>query len=171
MYAIVSGGFVRGGLAQLELQTGQIALVGDTGITLAALCCDAKGDLYTISEAGNLYRLNRLTAEATLVGNTGVTAKYEQCMHYDLNTGNVYWAQVDENRSSSLRLVSLDDGTSTSLGRIGLAGAMMTAMYTLPSQEPAVPRQTAPERVQLPGAEYGLQIGKTESPICCGVAL
>ena len=45
MYAIVSGGFVRGGLAQLELQTGQIALVGDTGITLAALCCDAKGEL------------------------------------------------------------------------------------------------------------------------------
>lgn len=162
MYAIVSGGFVRGGLAQLELQTGQIALVGDTGITLAALCCDAKGDLYTISEAGNLYRLNRLTAEATLVGNTGVTAKYEQCMHYDLNTGNVYWAQVDENRSSSLRLVSLDDGTSTSLGRIGLAGAMMTAMYTLPSQEPAVPRQTAPERVQLPERNT-VAVGKTKA--------
>ena len=38
----------------------------------------------------------------------------------------------------------------------------MTAMYTLPSQEPAVPRQTAPERVQLPERNT-VAVGKTKA--------
>ena len=140
LYAIAEDGALAGAVAVVDPETGAVTIVGDTGKALAALTVDAEGNMYAISEDGNLYLVNKDTAELTLVGSVGVAvgAMY-QSMHYDLNTGNTYWAHVAPDQTSSLRLVDLETGATSSLGTICPSGAMISAMYTVPGDEPTEP--------------------------------
>lgn len=149
MYTLITGGIYKGALAQLDLKTGQIVPVSDTDLEMMTLCATPEGKIYGIDQKGDLYQLDKTTAEATLIGNTGVTAHYAQSMCYDYNTGNVYWSQVDADSRSSLRLVDLDTGVTTSLGLVGPYGAAVTAMFAVPSAEPKLPQTVAPTGVSL----------------------
>ena len=162
MFCIVEGGTVAGALAQFDLSTGDLAIVADTGIRMVAMTCDNKGDIYSISSDGDLYRLNKETAEPTLIGNTGATAFYYQSMHYDYNTGNVYWTQAAEDSSSGLRLVDLSNGASTNLGPIGQSGVMMSCLFTVPEHEPSVPASVTPTGLTLPKKSI-VTAGKTQT--------
>ena len=135
MYALVQGGGYTGAIAQVDLTTGAVVVLAETGVSGQAMCCNAEGVLYVVDANGDLWSVNGYTGEASFVGNTGVKAHYYQSMHYDLNTGNVYWSQVSPDNSSSLRLVDLENGTTTSLGLIGPTGAMVSALYTVPAEE------------------------------------
>ncbi|MBQ4566338.1 MAG: S8 family serine peptidase, partial [Oscillospiraceae bacterium] len=97
MYAVVHGGNVKGALAQVDMTTGEVYLVGDSGITMATVTVDAEGTVYAISQDGDLYTMDKTTGEATFIGKTGAIADIFQSMHYDHNTGNIYWAQADSN--------------------------------------------------------------------------
>lgn len=149
MYTLITGGIYKGALAQLDLKTGQIVPVADTDLEMVTLCATPEGKIYGIDDKGDLYQIEKNTAAATLIGNTGVTAHYAQSMCYDYNTGNVYWSQVDADSRSSLRLVDLDTGVTTSLGMVGPYGAAVTAMFTVPNTEPKLPETVAPEGVAL----------------------
>lgn len=163
LYAIAKGGTVRGALAQVDVKTGHVALVGNSGLTLAAMTIDGEGRIYTIAEDGYLYQLDRTTGEATQIGHTGVkSVGLFQSMHYDHNSGNTYWAQIGKDRSNSLRLVDITTGVTTSLGQVGPNGAQMSALFTVPQAAPALPEIVEPTGVSLE-EQNTVSVGKTVS--------
>lgn len=147
LYAIAEGGIVIGAVAQVNPETGEVTIVADTGKTFAAMTIDGNGQMYGIGEDDILYAIDKETGALTLVGYTGADAgALFQSMHYDLETGNTYWAQVADNgANSSLRLVDLTTGSSTKLGTITPAGCEIVALYTVPSNEPTEPDEETVE--------------------------
>ncbi|MGM9641413.1 MAG: S8 family serine peptidase [Faecousia sp.] len=150
MYAIVEGGTVVGALAQMNLETGEMVLVGDTGEKLATLACDRKGILYTVAENSNLCTIDKETCTLSVVGSTGYSARYIQSMHYDLNSDNVYWAQIADENSHGLLMLDLETARASRLGDISAMGAEVSCLYTVPEKEPAVPEKLAPNGVRIP---------------------
>ncbi len=148
MLAMVEGGTCKGALAQVDLDSGEVYLVGDSGISMIAMTVDAKGTVYAISADGNLYSIDKTNGEATLIGSTGSSGDIFQSMHYDHNSGNTYWAQSDSSYSSSLRLIDLANGSSTNLGIIA-GGAQLAAMYTIPKEVPTCPETVVPTGIAL----------------------
>ncbi len=147
LYAIAQGGTLVGAVVQMDMETGEVTVIGDTGVTLAAMTVAADGQMYAIGEDDYLYAIDKKTGEIDKkIGHTGVdAAALYQSMHYDLNTGNTYWAQVAGDQTSSLRLVDLETGVTSGLGSISPAGAMLTMMYTIPENEPTEPNGPAQE--------------------------
>lgn len=140
LYAIAEGSTVTSAVAQVNTETGEVTIVSDTGKDFAAMTITADGKMYGISEDGNLYLIDKDTGATTLVGSVGVDVGATfQSMHYDLNSGNTYWAQVADDQTSSLRIVNLLDGSTTNLGTISPSGAMIGAMYTVPENEATEP--------------------------------
>ena len=148
LYAVAEGGVYRGALAQVDIQTGEVYIIGDSGISMCAMTVDAKGTVYAIGEDGGLYSLDKATGAATLIGSTGVRGDVFQSMHYDLNTGNTYWAQACSDYTGALYLVDLETGSATNLGAIG-GGSEVAALYTVPKQAPAIPETIEPTSVAL----------------------
>ena len=146
LYAIAQGGELTGAVVQMDLETGAMTIIGDTGIRYVAMTIDAEGQMYAIGEDDYLYAIDKHTAKATKIGYTGVDAgALYQSMHYDLDTGNVYWAQIAGDQTSSLRLVDLKTGITCGIGTISPVGAMMTALFTVPENEPVVPGEEVKE--------------------------
>ena len=144
LYAIAQGGTLTGAVVQLDMETGELTIIGETGKKFVAMTIDAEGQMYGISEDDYLYAINKYTGELTTIGYTGVdAAALYQSMHYDLDTGNVYWAQIAGDQTSSLRLVDLKTGITCGIGTISPIGAMMTCLYTIPENEPTEPNGAA----------------------------
>ena len=146
LYAIAQGGELTGAVVQMDMETGELTVIAETGVRFAAMTIDAEGQMYGISEDDYLYAINKYTGAVEKIGHTGVdAAALYMSMHYDLDTGNVYWAQVAADQTSSLRLVDLKTGATTGLGSICPTGAMMTMLYTIPKDEPTEPTGPAKE--------------------------
>lgn len=146
MYGVAEGGNVDGSLCQINLTTGEVTLLGDTGRGMATLTCDADGQLYTITSSGDLCKIDKYTSEFTLIKHVTSDASGYQSMHYDHVTGNTYWG------SASLALVDLETGDVSTLGYIGGTYMLVGCVFTQPSQEvePKVPETTAVTGVSLP---------------------
>lgn len=161
MYAIAEGATVDGALVQVDLETGEMILMGDSGLKLSAMTVDGQGRVFAIGQDGYLYRLDKATGEATQIGHTGAVVSITyQSMHYDPDTGNTYWNQVGNDQSSSMRLVNLETGATSSLGLVGTLGAVVTAMYTVPDVAPAIPETVEPTGV-LMNAANTVAVGET----------
>lgn len=151
LYAIVDGGTLTGALAQVNTETGEVTVLGDSGVTLVAMTVDAKGVVYAIGADGSLYTLDKNTGRISRkIGSTGVDGDFQmyQSMHYDINSGNTYWAEASSDTSNGLYLVDLQTGLCSNLGHIG-SGVELVAMYTVPETEPTVPASVAVTGVQL----------------------
>ena len=160
LYAIAEGGEYVGTLVQVDTATGTLAAIGDCGKILAALTVDADGKLYAIGNDTNLYAIDKTTGAATLIGSTGVSAvSLYQSMHYDMDTGNTYWARVASDYSNGLYLVDLETGSATNLGTVG-TGAEVGALYTVPTKTPEVPATLEPTAVKM-NEKNIVTVGKT----------
>lgn len=144
MYGIAQGGEVSGAVCQFDLTTGTATVVADSGMEIAAMSCDAKGQLFAITTDGSLNKLDKRTAALEPIGYIGSVAEGYQGMHYDHNTGNTYWF------SSSLCLVDTESCTRTNLGYPGGIYMAAGSLFTIPEQEPAVPETVEISGVSLP---------------------
>ena len=140
LYAIVSSADLRGAVAQIDIETGEVTIIGDTFYTLVAMTIDASGQMYVIRATEGmehaLLKVNKETGETDYVGWIGFeVGNMYQSMHYDLDTGNTYWSSIAASGISSLRLVDLQTGQTTILGSIGKTGMQLSAMYTIPGDE------------------------------------
>lgn len=104
-----------GVLALVEVVSGLIQPIGDTGLTLTDLAFDSDGFLYGITET-DLYQIDARTAAATLIGPHNVPRASSLVFDDD---GTLYAAGVETN------LYSIDPVTaaSTVVGDIGLISA------------------------------------------------
>lgn len=127
-------------LYAIDIETGEYYAIANLSARIMTLACTAEGTLYGISENGTLYKINNQTGELTSVGETGYGANLYQSMAYDYNTGNIYWAQAYNDPmtwtvSASLLLVNPDDASVVDIGKIGLAGCVVSSLYTVPKNE------------------------------------
>lgn len=173
MYTLIGGSY-EGALGMLNLETGEVTLVGDnysaddfSSQALSTLACDNKGQLYAISRGGSLYKMDKTVGNdgnvaLTMVGSTGAyAANYYQSMTYDYNSGNCYWAQIDTSLNTSFRMVDLATGTSSNLGTIGPDGAQIGALISIPKENPTMPASVEANNISIK-AKKVMAIGDTE---------
>ena len=145
MYGIAQGGAVAGGVAQIDLNTGAVVVVADTGRELVTLSCDAEGQLYTMTADGMLCKLDKYTGELEEIKQVKNGLTGYQSMHYDHVTGNTYWGY------DALYLVDTETGNTTTLGRIGGIYMLVDSVFAMPSEElePDVPARTEVTGISL----------------------
>ncbi len=125
----------RSSLAMLS----EVEVVGSFGVRMWTLAINDQGRAYGVAyEGGNLYEIDLNTAATTLVGPTGKDVWYTQSMAFDLNTGELYWAQFSTSNDHGLYQVNTETGAATSLGEIGL-GTQLTGLFMVPQQTPPEP--------------------------------
>lgn len=115
-----------------------VETIGMFNVRLWTLAIDGQGQAYGIAyEGGDLYRINLTDAAATLVGPTGKEVWYTQSMAFDLETGELYWAQFATASDHGLYQVNTQTGATTALGLIG-NGTQLTGMFMV-SEMPTPP--------------------------------
>ena len=117
----------------------EVEVVGSFGVRLWTFAINAQGQAYGVAyEGGNLYEINLNNATTTVVGPTGKEAWYTQSMAFDLDTGELYWAQFATTSDHGLYQVNTETGTATLLGEIG-EGTQLAGLFMVPQSIPPQP--------------------------------
>ncbi len=103
-----------GNLGLVDVETGDVSVIGSMGVTMTDIAFDPLGNLFGISFT-DLYSINRDTAASTLLGRHSVPGG--NALVFGSN-GTLYSAGF---RSNSLFSINPNSGQTTDLGRIGFA--------------------------------------------------
>lgn len=152
MYVTGDNGADTGVLAQMNLTTGELTVVGETDVVLTTLAITEDGRMYGVSANGTLYQVNRESLALTEVMN-GPSSEVIQSMHYDLNSGKMFWAYASKYLSECYE-VDIENGSLISLGTVSNDGAEISCLYTVPEHEPTVPASVKPAGVSMPETQY-----------------
>jgi len=116
-----------------------VEVVGSFNVRMWTLAINAQGNAYGVAyEGGNLYEIDLNNASTTLVGPTGKEVWYTQSMAFDLDNGELYWAQFATTNDHGLYQVNTETGAATSLGEIG-QGTQLTGLFTVSQPTPPEP--------------------------------
>lgn len=122
--------------------------IGDFNVKFWTLAINAQGQAYGVAyEEGNLCQIHLADATTTLVGPTGKSVWYNQSMAFDLDSGELYWAQLSTATDHAFCKVDLQTGAATTLGDIGSGGAQLTGLFMIPQ----TPEPTAITEISLSG--------------------
>ena len=114
----------------------EVETVGMFSVKLWTLAINRQGKAYGVAyDGGNLYEINLNEATTTLVGPTGKDVWYTQSMAFDLDTGELYWAQFATASDHGLYQVNTETGEATSLGEIG-QGTQLAGLFMVPQPMP-----------------------------------
>ena len=103
-----------GQLAELNLGSGTMTVVGNLPLNTNTLATDSKGNFYSIAYGGDLYTFTLDTLdEPTLVGATGYPYNYIQGLTYNNNDGQLYWGQYYATKSAVRCDVNSDGKTNS----------------------------------------------------------
>jgi hypothetical protein len=103
-----------GNLATVNVQTGQVNLIGNLGVVLTDIAFDPSGNLYGVSFTA-LYSVNKANAQTTLIGNHSITGANALVFAGD---GTLYSAGTS---TTNLYTINVATGVGTSLGSMGFA--------------------------------------------------
>lgn len=119
-YNTSKNGYVFG---TLDLETGEVDNVCD--ITLkddndypagfVVIAANSVGEVYGISQMGDLYKFDIENGSYDLIGATGFKPAYQQSGCFDFTTKQLYWAACDED-FSGIYQVDTNTGAATLLG-------------------------------------------------------
>ena len=125
--------------------------IGDTERTYVALAVNAQGEAFAIGLDGVLYSIDKTSGAATEIGATGVhPAEVLQSAVFDMKDGTLYWAAVNEDKTSAL--YSVDTTTGAAAKELDFAdGEEFVAIYVPVSADPGAP--AAPEDITVSFAE------------------
>ena len=105
-------------------------------VKLWTLAINRQGKAYGVAyDGGNLYEINLDEATTTLVGPTGKDVWYTQSMAFDLDTGELYWAQFATASDHGFYQVNTETGEAISLGEIG-QGTQLAGLFMVPQPMP-----------------------------------
>lgn len=171
MYALAEDEYstesiVKTSLCVVDIETGDLVRVGDTGelkaidgygrevdAVLVALASDMDGNIYAMSDYRQFCKLDKFTGKATQVGTThdlAVTNKF-QSMTFDVD-GTLYWAQQHPDYGW-FTTVNPQTGEPTRLGTLG-ANAQMTALYIKKDLDKAFPCKVENLVAAVSGADH-----------------
>ena len=125
----------------------QVSTIGtiNTEYYIMAFAINAEGIAFGIeSDSGNLYQISLTDASMSLIGNTGqAVSQYVQSMSFDLDTGELFWAQVGSAADMGLFLVNPDTAETQNIGDIGDANFyQITGMFMVPEHPTHIAEQT-----------------------------
>ena len=116
-----------------------VEVVGSFNVRMWTLAINDQGRAYGVAyEGGNLYEIDLNNATTTLVGPTGKEVWYTQSMAFDLDNGELYWAQFATSNDHGLYHVNTETGAATSLGEIG-QGTQLTGLFMVSQPTPPEP--------------------------------
>ena len=100
-------------------QPDMVIEIGTTSTDLNSLAINSAGVAYGVknSSTGELYQVDLTDASTTLIGTTGLECFSTQGMAFDMETGELFWAQ--KGTDNSLYLVNTETAETYNLGRIG----------------------------------------------------
>ncbi|MBR4636484.1 MAG: DUF2436 domain-containing protein [Clostridia bacterium] len=142
-------------LFTVDLETGAVSECGQLSIPsggILALTCDGEGNLYGLgysSTSAGFYGIDVETLECTLIGETGVPMNYVQSMHYDMNTGRLFWAQIFSTSSNGLYEIDPETGAAELLGTIGENGMEVTGLYTIYYEDEPQPQPQIIDTIEI----------------------
>jgi len=117
----------------------EVEVVGRFDVKMWTLAINAQGRAYGVAyEDGALYAIDLNSAATTLVGSTGKEVWYTQSMAFDLDNGELYWAQFATTDDHGLYKVNTETAEVTSLGEIG-QGAQLAGLFMVPQPTPPEP--------------------------------
>ena len=117
----------------------EVEVVGSFNVKLWTLAINNQGQAYGVAyEDGNLYEIDLDNAATSLVGPTGKDVWYTQSMAFDLETGELYWAQFATLSDHGLYQVNTETGTATLIGEIG-EGTQLAGLFMVPQPTPTEP--------------------------------
>lgn len=105
-----------GNIGTVDVQTGEVHLVGASGAMLTDIAFDPQGGLWGISDH-QLFHVNQLTGAATLVGSTNLAGGNALVFGAD---GTLYAAG---SVTTQLYTVNTSTGAATSIGDVGFESA------------------------------------------------
>lgn len=99
-------------LSTIDIYNGKLQDIGPFGTGMTTLGCTTEGQLYGLSRAGELRKIDRQDASSVVVGKVSetkdpqwVSLNYRQSMAYDHNTGTMYWYAFCYNQTTG-KLIS-----------------------------------------------------------------
>ena len=103
-------------------------------LVIQAFAINKNGEAYGIEyQTGKLYRINLADVHYTLVGETGLAVSYVQCMAFDMETDELFWAQISGVSDVGIYKVNTATAVATYIGKTGTNGAELTGLFMLPS--------------------------------------
>ena len=146
----------------------QVSTIGtiNTEYNIMAFAINAEGIAFGIeSDSGNLYQISLTDASMSLIGNTGLAvAQLVQSMSFDLDTGELFWAQVGGMADMNLFLVDPETAEAKYIGYIGNASFyQITGLFMVPEDSNHIAEQTTETLAVWPNpAGNTLQMDVTE---------
>jgi len=140
---------------------------GTFSFTALTLAINSEGEAYCVNLSGSsttpstLYRVNLSDATTTEVGSTGARTNFAQSMAFDLETGELFWAQIYDVDNVGLYKVDPETGNVVFMGQIGSAGAHVTGLFMVPT----VTTPLVPDLTFTPFADFELTYGNTEGDV------
>ena len=108
------------------------------------LAINNAGEAYSVENTtGDLYRVNLTDATVTLVGNTGHPSYYVQDLAFDLQTGELFWAQYYSTSDNALYYVNPATAATMLIGHIGNSSLVeLTGLFMVAEENPTCPAPT-----------------------------
>ncbi|MCD8326232.1 MAG: S8 family serine peptidase [Lachnospiraceae bacterium] len=151
-------------LYMVDTKTGTYYQIAQTEEYLLGLACSTDGVLYALDEYGCFYQVDKATAELTYIGYTGYGSNMLQSMAYDHDTGNLYWAQCNQEWSGTVEcnfmLIDQATGAASVIGTIGSAGGQAVALFSIPENEIEI-ASTEPTGISFNTSSAVLYVGDT----------
>ncbi|MEG2055974.1 MAG: Ig-like domain-containing protein [Clostridia bacterium] len=154
-------------LTEVDMDTGDLDFIAPIDLELggypSTLACDNNGQLYTIANNGNLYKMDKYSGETSFISYLGATADYIQATTFDFEEGLIYWTQVSDAEGSNLVAIDPENGAIVSKKTLGCGFTQVTGAYIY--VDPADVQPTI-DPIPLIGmtfenTELTLRIGKT----------
>lgn len=124
----------------------QVSTIGTINTNrIMAFAINGEGKAFGIeSGTGNFYQINLMDASMSLIGNTGQSVdEFVQSMSFDLETGELFWAQVGAGDDMGLFLVNPETAEAQYIGEIGEAPYyQITGMFMVPEHPTHIAEQT-----------------------------
>lgn len=121
IYVMGYDGMARSYISELNVETGVYTQLVQCNTSVMGMDFDATGQLYAITDAGELVRLDLTTGQSTplmRIEDPGVSLHYWHSIAFDRRTGELFWFRTDETFNTSLRLIDMDAKTVTQVSEM-----------------------------------------------------
>lgn len=140
-------------LLKVNTETGNMEKVTNLDRRYLTMAIKYNGEMYAISDAGDLCSVDKSTGASTVLFNTGFEPEYTQSMDFDHTTETLWWAACDYSMSTSLVRIDIDSKTVDNLGGVG-SYAQISGLY-VPFTKKNLNAPAAPENLKLTPAAEG----------------
>lgn len=131
-----------GQISTIDYTTLKSTAIAASDTAYLAMACSKQGELYAISDGGNLYKMDKTTGAATLIGKTGVTPAVNlQSATFNTTTGKLYWAALTGTEgaySSALYEVDTTTGAAEKVKDFNNAEEIV-GLAIIPAPDPSSP--------------------------------